>query len=266
MRRRLAFSNFHSFERPNPCIINLMSLSHSSPPVLHADQEHSGLRTAVFILLFISLFLAFFGLRAVLNSVDGWISEYAVALSCFGSFPVSVGVIWVAEQYLKQRWPSGRTVTLLADGVRVQTETGSSVTLTAAQNMVPMAWYFDLRGWQRGGRERRLPENWFCLAVELKAGKEHIIIFTYLPPDQTQRWLAPEIAPSFHQIHPQNVYDNSLRKRIAGPSRPEIPSEVITSKDGPYWLAERRRWIEGFELPAPEFETFMNHIQTTLKL
>lgn len=224
------------------------------------------MRTAVFILLFLSLILAFWGLRALLTGIDGWVSEYAFALSCFGAFPVSVGVIWVVEKVLKERWPSGRFVTLLADGVTVQTESGSSVTLTTTQNIVPMAWYFDLRGWQRGGRERRLPQNWFCLAVELKAGKEHIIIYTYLPPGQAQRWLEPVGSPNFHQIHPQNVYDNSLRKRVAGPSRPEIPAEIITSKDGPYWLAERRRWIEGFELPEPEFETFMNHIQTALKL
>ncbi|MEZ4594385.1 MAG: hypothetical protein R3D55_25065 [Chloroflexota bacterium] len=224
------------------------------------------MRTAVFILLFLSLFLAFFGLRAVLNSIDGWVAEYAFALSCFGAFPISVGVIWVVEKVLKERWPSGRFVTLLADGVSVQTESGSVVTLTQSQNMLPMAWYFDLRGWQRGGRERRVPQNWYCLAVELKAGKEHIIIYTYLPPNRAQRWLDSQLAPTFYQIHPQKVYDNSLRKRIAGPSRPEIPPEIITSKDGSYWLAERRRWIEGFELPEPEFETFMNHIQTNLKL
>ena len=243
-----------------------MSLSQPYPQVLHADQEHSGLRTAVFVLLFISLILAFLGLRAALNAIDGWISEYAFALSCFGAFPVSVGVIWMAEKYLKQRWPSGRTVTLLADGVSVQTESGSAVTLTQAKEIVPMAWYFDLRGWQRGGRERRVPQNWYCLAVELKAGKEHLIVYTYLPPNLAQPWFESTQKPAFHQIHPQNVYDNSLRKRMTGPSRPEIPAEIITGKDGPYWLAERRRWIEGFDLPAPEFESFMNHIQTNLKL
>lgn len=243
-----------------------MSLSQPYPQVLHADQEHSGLRTAVFILLFISLILAFFGLRALLNATNGWISEYAFALSCFGAFPVSVGVIWVAEKYMKQRWPSGRTVTLLVDGVSVQTESGNNVSLTKTQDILPMAWYFDLRGWQRGGRERRVPQSWYCLAVELKAGKEHIIVYTYLPPNQAQRWLETAVKPSFYQIYPQKVYDNSLRKRMTGPSRPEIPPEIITGKDGPYWLAERRRWIEGFELPAQEFESFMNHIQTNLEL
>ena len=32
------------------------------------------------------------------------------------------------------------------------------------------------------------------------------------------------------------------------------------------WLAERHRWTDGFELPPKEFEQFMNHIQTALKL
>lgn len=242
-----------------------MSLSQPYPQVLHADQEHSGLRTAVFVLLFISLILAFLGLRAALNAIDGWISEYAFALSCFGAFPVSVGVIWMAEKYLKQRWPSGRTVTLLADGVSVQTESGSAVTLTQAKEIVPMAWYFDLRGWQRGGRERRVPQNWYCLAVELKAGKEHLIVYTYLPPNLAQPWFESTQKPAFHQIHPQNVYDNSLRKRMTGTAAGNS-SRNYYGQRWLYWLAERRRWIEGFDLPAPEFESFMNHIQTNLKL
>lgn len=244
-----------------------MTSSQTYPKILHADQEHSGLRTAVFALLFLSLILAFFGLRALLNAAGpDWLADYAIALACLGSFPVAVGIIWVAEKYMKQYWPSGRTVTLLADGIAVQTESGNSVTLKRAQNMLPMAWYFDLAGWQRGGRERRVPKNWFCLAIELKAGKASIIVYTYMPPNQAERWLDEAITPSFYQIYPQKVYDNSLRQRLTGPSRPEIPPEIITGKDGPYWLAERRRWIDGFELPPEEFKIFMNHIQTTLKL
>ena len=244
-----------------------MSLNQIYPKVLHADQEHSGLRTAVFTLLFVSLILAFFGLRALLSAGGlGWVADYAFALSCLGAFPVAVGVVWLAEQYMKRYWPSGRTVTLMSNGLSTQTEAGSTVTLTKAQGIVPMAWYFDLRGWQRGGRERRVPQNWLCLSVELKAGKDSIIIFTYLPESRAEGWLAKGNKPTFYQIHPQNVYENSLRTRLAGPSRPEIPPDVITGKDGPYWLAERRRWLDGFELPPEEFETFMDHIRTTLKL
>ncbi|WP_420643003.1 hypothetical protein [Candidatus Leptofilum sp.] len=244
-----------------------MTLGETNPRILHADQEHTGLRTAVFALLFLSLIVAFLGLRALLRAVGtDWIVDYAFALSCFGAFPVAVGIIWVAERYMKQVWPSGRTVTLISNGVTVQTEAGNQVTLTQEQGVVPLAWHFDLQGWQRGGRERRVPQNWTCLAVELKASKEQIIVFTYLPPDQADQWLGQKTPFAFHQIHPQRIYDSSWRKRLAGPRRPEIPAEIITGKDGPYWLAERRRWIDGFELPPEEFETFMNHIQTTLEL
>jgi hypothetical protein len=243
-----------------------MTSTQTYPQVLHADQEHSGLRTAVVFLLFLALMLAYFGLRALLGAVGtGWVLDYAFALSCFGSFPVAISIIWGAEKVMKQYWPSGRFVTLTPEGITTQAEAGESVTLTKNQKPLPLAWYFELRGWQRGGRERRVPQSWLCLAVELKAGKEHIIIYTYLPPNQAQQWTAVKEPVLFHKIFPQNVYDNSIRKRLAGPSRPEIPPEVITGKDGPYWLAERRRWIEGFELPRQEFELFMTHIQAILK-
>ncbi|GJM41637.1 MAG: hypothetical protein DHS20C20_19190 [Ardenticatenaceae bacterium] len=244
-----------------------MNLSQSYPKILHADQEHSGLRTAVFILLFLSLFLAFFGLRGLLGALGaGWVVEYSFVLSCFGAFPVAIGVIWAAERYMKQVWPSGRSVILTPDGITVQAENGAKVTLSQQHGIVPLAWYFDFKGWQRGGRERRIPDNWFCLAVELKTGKENIIVYTYQPPTEAMGWLESKLTPDFYQIHPNRVYDSSLRKRLAGPSRPEIPPEIITSKEGPYWLAERRRWMDGFELPPQEFELFMKHIQENLQL
>lgn len=245
----------------------VMASTQTYPTVLHADQEHAGLRTAVFALLFISLVLAFFGLRALFSSFGTtWMAEYAFALSCGGAFPLAVGVIWAAEQYMKRHWPSGRTVTLLGNGIQVQTETGETVALTQDQGVVPLGWYFSLRGWQRGGRERRVPQDWLCLALELKASKDQIIVYTYLPEDKVQLWLNTKTNVSFHKIYPTDVYDNSMRARLKGPGRPEIPAEVITGKDGKYWLAERRRWTEGFELPAPEFEIFIDHIQMILKL
>ena len=110
-----------------------------------------------------------------------------------------------------------------------------------------------------------MPRNWLCLAVALKEGKKQITVYTYLPPRQARSWLEAENGRiQFHQISPKDVYDNSIRSRMSAPSRPEIPAAVLTGADGEYWLAERRRWTEGFELPPKEFEQFMSHIQTTL--
>jgi hypothetical protein len=243
-----------------------MTTSPNHPKVLHADQEHTGLRTAVMILLFITLLLAFWIIRAMLiRSSPAGDPDYAFIMACGGAFPVALAVVWLAEKLMKQYWPSGRFVTLMGDGIQVQAEPGEPLTLTSSSAIAPLFWHFDLSGWQRGGRERRVPRSWLCLAVELKVGKTQVIVYTYLSRSQAQKWLSATDSPvQFHKISPLEVYDNSIRSRMTGPSRPEIPAAVLTGKDGRYWLAERRRWTEGLELTPKEFELFMNHIQTTL--
>jgi hypothetical protein len=243
-----------------------MTSTQSNPTVLQADQEHPALRTAVFILLFLFLVLAFFGIRAGLTALSGSDTpDYAFILSCGGAFPLALALVWLAEKLMKRYWPSGRTITLTSNGLQMQTEADQEWQIHRSQEIVPLFWYFDLRGWQRGGRERRVPRNWLCLAIELKAGKKQVIAYTFATPSKTQSWLEGVNGPvRFHQISPKDVYDNSIRARMSGPSRPEIPAAVLTGADGNYWQAERRRWTEGFELLPGQFELFMNHIQTTL--
>ncbi len=53
------------------------------------------------------------------------------------------------------------------------------------------------------------------------------------------------------------LYDNTMRSRIGPPSRPDIPNRLLQSKDGRYWLAERRRWEYGIELTPDDFGTLM---------
>ena len=243
-----------------------MASTQTFPKILHADQEHAGLRTAVFVLLFISFILAFFGIRALLTALsDSGTPDYAFVASCGGALSLALGLVWVAEKVMKQYWPSGRAVVLTRDGVQTKAEEAESVKLNDENDVEPTAWYFDMRGWQRGGRERRVPRTWLCLAVELKADKKQISVYTYMSPRQARSWLEAENGRiHFHNISPKDVYDSSIRARMSGPSRPEIPADVLTGDDGQYWLAERRRWTEGFELPPKEFEQFMDHIQTTL--
>lgn len=245
-----------------------MASTQTTPTVLNADQEHAGLRTAVFVLLFISFVLAFWGVQALLTALsDSSTPDYAFVVSCGGALPIALGFVWLMEKLMKRQWPSGRAVWLTNDGVQVKTKGAEPVALAQPTDVELVAWYFDMRGWQRGGRERRVPRTWLCLSVELKADKKQITVYTYLSPHQARAWLdAHDGRIQFHKISPKDVYDSSIRARMSGPSRPDIPAAVLTGADGKYWLAERRRWTEGFELPPKEFEQFMNHIQKTWEL
>jgi hypothetical protein len=243
-----------------------MMSTNDNSTILHADQEHAGLRTAVFILLFVALFLAYFAIRAVIGALTpGDLPDYTFVIACGGAFPIALGLVWLAENVMKRRWPSGRSVTLTNDGIQAKTDNETTVELSRDSNVAPLFWHFELHGWQRGGRERRVPRNWLCLAVQLKAGKKEAIVYTYLPRNKAENWLDNhDKRMGIQQIFPKEVYDNSIRSRLSAPSRPEVSAAVLTSKSGKHWLAERRRWQEGFELPPKEFEQFMTHIQAKL--
>jgi hypothetical protein len=117
-------------------------------------------------------------------------------------------------------------------------------------------WFFRLRGYARGGKERRMPASWLCLACQLQQGEVKLILFTFMPPARAQALLS-----DFHEIKPAEVYTRSVKDRLVAPSRPTVPAATLAGKEGRYWLAERNRWQEGAELTAADFETFIQAIK-----
>lgn len=251
-------------------------MAESSRQILHADQEHSGLRTAVFFSLFIALALAFFLLRNLLPSflpVDFY--DYIWFLSCIGSIPLALVAVWGVELTLKRYWHSGLSLVLDDVGVYVEDKRSGQVTLEANPKGMTgepalrwdeairyTNWYFRLSGYTRGGRERRLPPKWLCLASELQQDDNRLNVFTFMPPDQAEQFIQQKQGPLvFHPIHPAELQGNTLRSRFGPPTRPSIPNQLLHSKDGRYWLAERRRWEQGIELTAADFRTLFAYVE-----
>ncbi len=252
-----------------------MTVSESQSTVMHANPEHEGVRTTVFLVLILALVVGFFLIRALILwlGAGAMISEFAFAISCVGSIFLALGFAWVVETISKRRWHSGIDVTLNAEQVQLtrpyrisdnpNIPTGAQ-TLKWAERINITCWYFALNGYPRGGREKRMPTDWYCLAYELLQDNQRISVFSYLPPKQAHTWIDDQkLAEPFHKITPATLYGRSRRFSFGPPTRPEIPNEIITSKDGRFWLAERRRWQQGVELTPKDFEMLL---QTVYKL
>lgn len=238
------------------------NLTQGYPVVLHADPEHSGLRTAVTLILLAGMAAGYGIVYQILQRVAGT-ADYATFLSCIGGVVIALGAAYGAELLMKRSWHSGRTVTLAGDGITTRTETGENQQFFWGENLSLINWFFHLRGYARGGRERRVPDKWVCLACQVQQNENRFIVYTYLPPQKAESWIteSPRSLTKFHQIFPVQVYDTSVRSRLGPPTRPEIPAAVLTGKDGRYWLAERRRWTDGFELTPQDFEKFIQVVQ-----
>jgi len=234
-------------------------MTKSEPLVIHVDPEHTGLRVATVAILFVALWLSYFLVRWLLATVAPQLAAPGI-LACFGALPLSLFFGWLAENTFKQRWHSGRRL-LLGEG-RVHLERPETADKTVDLNapLQQLWWTFSLSTYPRGGRERRMPSNWRCVAGQLRQDDTRIIPFCFVPPRQLEAW---ETEYHFELLNPGEVYDTSLSARLTGPARPELPAEIVAGDQGRYWLAERNRWYEGVELTPEDFEKLLHHLRTT---
>lgn len=244
-----------------------MSSAAKEVTILHADQEHGGFRFVILLALFIGYLI---GVRIVFLLINilapPSIIEFALFLSCIGGLPIAIFFIWGLEKILKLTWHSGLSLELDEQGLTAHDRrSGTDSTGSDTPAMIWSAhinrlnWYFRLAGYPRGGRERRARENWLCVATELQQNEMRLSIFTMTPPDEAAEWIENP-ALDFRILSMTELYDNDLRSRVGPPIRPEIPNRLLQTKEGRYWLAERRRWEHGVELTPEDFKTLMTYV------
>lgn len=231
---------------------------------LHANQEHAGVRVTVVVVLLAVFVVVFALVNTVLNGVPkGGIGEFALPISCITGLVVGLGIAGITEQVLKRRWHSGQSLILGHAGIEARLPDEETTYLDWAKRLGAIKWYFSLKGYPRGGRERRLHSSWFCLGCQLQQDEHRLVVFGYLPPSEAKRLLEDG---AFHEIRPGDLYDlGPVRRRFAPTDRPKLPANLLTGKDGPYWLAERRRWSAGLELTPADFTTFIETIDEHLE-
>jgi hypothetical protein len=234
------------------------------PTILHADQEHTGIRFTVPGVWIATFILFYILIKTVLdNQPPGGVGDYAAGLSCLGALPLSLGIGAAVEYFLKQRWHSGRQIKVTDQGLNVVLSEEEDLTIDWSQRANEVLWNFPLKGYPRGGRERRVPGSWLCLSCQLQQDDHRFIVYSLMSPKQAQPLLDKY---RFHPINLADFYDtNGVKNWLSAPSRPSLPSNMLTGKEGPYWLAERRRWQEGLELTSQDFEFFLEKVDTHFK-
>lgn len=235
-----------------------MTVSTPDEIIIHADAEHGRLRTVVMLILLVSFVLIYWLVQMLFRL---FLDESPLILVCGLALPTALGAGWLVEKMLKRVWHSGRCLTIDDNGIRATNLIAADLQLRWAVNLTHLSWSFKLSGYPRGGRERRLPANYHCLAVQLQQGGQYLVVHTYLSSGKAEKILEGERV-DFVKLDPGEVYKTSARSRFfTPPERPDIPSKVIAGANGRYWLAEKRRWLEGFELEPKDFEQFLKLVE-----
>lgn len=238
----------------------------NSPAILHVNPEHGGLRLAVLVSLIIGAVVGFVAIRQLLGLLNNGFPDYTILVSCVGSLIIALVTIWVVETVLKRTWHSGQRLELDGQGITLFNKVENDLSIKWQGDVLGRHWTFSLSGFNRAARESRLPKNWRCLASMIQKGDKRIVVYTYVPKEKGEQFLNREIGDlEYHPIDPLDVYDSSVRIRMGPAFRPEIPATVLTGPNGRYWLAEKRRWENGFELSIEDYETFVSYVSENLK-
>ncbi|MCA9931106.1 MAG: hypothetical protein KC419_21625 [Anaerolineales bacterium] len=226
--------------------------------VFHADAEHDSLRMVVMLALLIALIGFFFLVQFAFRSMT---NESPLVFVCSITLVLALVLGWLLENGLKRVWHSGRKLTVDETGIRAVNKIAADMHLRWTANVTSLKWAFRMRAYPRSGRERRVQGSYYCIAVQLHQGGQQLVVFSFLPPKRAQALLASD-SLKFVELDPGDVYKTSMRTRFVPPvARPDIPSKVIAGPNGRYWLAEKRRWQEGFELEPKDFEQFLQLVE-----
>lgn len=236
----------------------IMSEFIANRKAFHLDHEHRGVRYSVILILLLSFFAAFLAINAVLRAMAPGLNT-SVILSCLGAIPVCLGFSALGEWYLKRHWHSGRMLIMSSDRITVRLDDEQERHIARDKHINTSWWEIPLAGYARGGRERRIPSKWSCVAGQLQQDETRFVVFCYANPQRLRTWRERY---EFEKLKPEDVYSTSFSARFGSPDRPELPAEVIAGKQGRQWLAERTRWREGLEMTQDDFEEFLEMMRT----
>jgi hypothetical protein len=234
----------------------------SEETVLYADKEHRGIEVAVPFIILI------FGVLSYLV-IDDLILNPLLGDSGIGSFrPLLRLVLAVvlgaligagAEVLLKRFWHSGRLLRLGPDGVMVQFKKKPAEFFEWDKRINILCWGYALRGFPRGGRERRVPAGHHLMACRLLQDETSLIVHSYLSSKQAQQVPRHE---RFTNLNMASLYSGGLLKRIGRPERPSLSADQLSGSQGQVWVAEKKRWADSFELDPDDFAVFVRALDT----
>jgi hypothetical protein len=146
--------------------------------VFPIDIEHAGIRVVLPLLSLGSCFAIYFLTNAVLTSSSA--STSAGVISFAAAIGGAVIVAAVADRFLKQLWPSGRTLVLNTEGLSLHNRrTGDELRIKWDGRVNVLTWRFAVK---RGSS--RVPKGWNMLACQLLQDETQLTLYAFAPEQE----------------------------------------------------------------------------------
>jgi len=200
------------------------------------DSEHGALRLSVVAIFVIAWALTYMVVNSLLTS------EGFNIIALIAAFVVSGLVARASEQALQKRWPSGRSVQMDDNGVRILSKGVVQSEIRASEPFSVLLWRFQTK------RRSRVPKGWYVLACALEQDDNFLAVYSFASPAQAealQHRIRFATLASEKDTNAKDIRQDSLR--YAGEQRR-------------LRLAENFRWTGGAEMSLADFEQFLTRI------
>ncbi len=207
------------------------------------DVEHAGIRIVLPILIVVGglviyfLLMPFIG-RLLLNVVGT--DEPGGFVTAIIALVGALGIGALGDRLLKQIWPSGRTLHLSPETLRLHNGRrghSAEVQINLGQRINPQAWRFAVKR-----SSPRAPSGWQMLAFQVAQDDQEMIVYTFMPPKKAAAL-------------PQYGLFSSLS------GRREIEQGKLslreTTEQRRLLKAENTRWEDGAELRPDDFSSVL---------
>jgi hypothetical protein len=225
--------------------------------ILRADKEHGGLQFTVALIMLAAgtagfMLIDSLVLAPLLGRGD-W-DGFRPALRIVLSITLGVAVGGLAEKAFKRWWGSGKVLRLDARGVTIERKEERPERMEWSKQLSLLRWKYGMHGYQRGGRERRVPASHLLFSCRLLQDDRSLIVYGYLSPKQARE--VPDHA-RFVELNMAELHRSGLGRRLSRPARPRISRAMLSGQHGQIWAAETLRWSIGFELEPRDFISFV---------
>ncbi len=236
------------------------SLPSTDQKVLYADREHSGIQLTVPLIIlaaFVAVYLLADPLLLRRLPLEGEFLDYLPVIRIVLSIIIGLAIGGLVEALLQRVWRSGRQLRVDATRLSAEEREKSPQMIQWDRRVNLLLWKYPLRGYARGGRERRVPASHSLFACRLLQDEDVIVAHSYLSPRQQADLIK---SADFIELDIQQLRRPGTSKRINPLERPRIPAALLTGKNGQLWAAEKERWQAGFELDPADYAILMGEL------
>jgi hypothetical protein len=205
-----------------------------TPTVYDLDPNHTGKRL-VAIAAIVTGFVAGVILIPLLAREAGVMVGLRILAGVGGGVLLGAGLATAVEAFLRERWPSGRTLAVGPDEIVQRDANGAQIALRW-DDVEVLSWAFVVarhQAWVRKG--------WYCAALQLKVDEKQVSPYAFLSPEQAS---ALPCWDAFTVLIPRKKAD-------------DVPEAVFAAQE-PLREAEKARWYAGGELRPADFAALVD--------